>query len=113
MKIVAKMQRVAVLIENDRRAIADLKIDNLTAGVVIKTSYTEVSAKLQDIIITDMNPETIHPTVSSYSIDSFIITPTSTTIYIFSSCPSSEAMLLHAKSFCTILPKLPFITRTT
>ncbi len=29
----------------------------------MKTSYTEVSVKLQDIIITDMNPDTIHPTV--------------------------------------------------
>lgn len=32
----------------------------------MKTSYTEVSVKLQDIIITDMNPQTIHPTVSSF-----------------------------------------------
>lgn len=63
-KLIAKMERVAILLENERRAIADLKIENLTAGVVMKTSYTEVSVKLQDIIINDMNPETIHPTVS-------------------------------------------------
>lgn len=85
MKVVAKMELVCVLLEHERREIADLKvlyftefswqsnriscfvlqIENLTAGVVMKTSYTEVSAQLQDIIITDMNPETIHPTVSS------------------------------------------------
>ncbi|XP_037042887.1 vacuolar protein sorting-associated protein 13-like, partial [Bradysia coprophila] len=64
-KLIAKMERVAILLENERRAIADLKIENLTAGVVMKTSYTEVSVKLQDIIITDMNPETIHPTIIS------------------------------------------------
>lgn len=66
MKVVAKMERVGIKIENERRAIADLKIENLAAGVVMKTSYTEVSVKLQDIIITDMNPETIHPTVCAY-----------------------------------------------
>lgn len=94
------MERVAILLENERRAIADLKIENLTAGVVMKTSYTEVSVKLQDIIITDMNPETIHPTVSSYA------TPTINHNYnilsISRSYRLSEAMLSHVKLFCTI-----------
>lgn len=31
----------------------------------MKTSYTEVSVKLQDIIVLDRNTETIHPTVST------------------------------------------------
>lgn len=81
------MERVAILLENERRAIANLKvrwklssivrdyvlyptpfmlqIENLTTRVVMKTSYTEVSVTLQDIVIDDMNPETIHPTVRS------------------------------------------------
>ncbi len=33
---------------------------NLTAGVLMKTSYTEIKLKLQDIIVTDLNPATIH-----------------------------------------------------
>lgn len=43
-----------------------LQIENLHAGVVMKTSYTEVSVKLQDIIVEDLNTQTIHSTVSSY-----------------------------------------------
>lgn len=31
----------------------------------MKTSYTEVSVKLQDIIVTDLNTATIHPKVCS------------------------------------------------
>jgi vacuolar protein sorting-associated protein 13A/C len=35
-------------------------VKNLTAGVLMKTSYTEIKLKLQDIIVTDLNPATIH-----------------------------------------------------
>lgn len=38
---------------------------NLTAGVMMKSSYTEVKLKLQDIIVTDMNPATIHHKIVS------------------------------------------------
>lgn len=43
-----------------------LQIQNLHAGVIMKTSYTELSVKLQDIIVLDLNRETIHSTVSSH-----------------------------------------------
>lgn len=41
----------------------EFQIENLTAGVVMKTSYTEVSVKLQDIVVEDLNTQTIHSTV--------------------------------------------------
>lgn len=62
-KVVAKMEQVAIEIENQKRPISSLKIENLHAGVIMKTSYTELILKLQDIIVTDLNTETIHSTV--------------------------------------------------
>lgn len=62
-KVVAKMEQVAIEIENEKRPISNLRIENLTAGVIMKTSYTELTLKLQDIIVTDLNSETIHSTV--------------------------------------------------
>lgn len=38
---------------------------NLTSGVTMKTSYTEVTMKLEDIIVTDLNPRTIHTKILS------------------------------------------------
>lgn len=38
---------------------------NLTAGVTMKSSYTEVTLKLEDIVVTDLNPKTIHTKILS------------------------------------------------
>lgn len=65
-KVVAKMEQVAIEIENEKRPITNLKIENLNAGVIMKTSYTELSVKLQDIIVKDLNTETIHSTVKPF-----------------------------------------------
>lgn len=63
-KVVAKMEQVAIEIENERRPITSLRIENMNAGVIMKTSYTELTLKLQDITVTDLNSETIHSTVN-------------------------------------------------
>lgn len=63
-KVVAKMEQVAIEIENEKRLITNMKIQNLNASIIMKTSYTELTAKLQDIIIDDLNSETIHSRVS-------------------------------------------------
>lgn len=38
---------------------------NLTAGVTLKSSYTEVCLNLEDIIVTDLNPKTMHTKILS------------------------------------------------
>lgn len=65
------MEQVKIKLECEKKDIADLKIQNLNAGVIMKTSYTEVTVNLQDIIVTDMNAASIHPTVISFSLKSF------------------------------------------
>lgn len=63
-RVVAQMEQVAITLENSKRPITNLKIQNLNAGVVMKSSYTEVTVKLQDIIVEDLNQQSIHSTVS-------------------------------------------------
>ncbi|XP_055620155.1 intermembrane lipid transfer protein Vps13 isoform X3 [Toxorhynchites rutilus septentrionalis] len=64
-KVVAKLEDVTVEIQNDKRSIAVLEVQNLTSSAIVKTSYTEVSIRLQDIILTDTNPATIHTKILS------------------------------------------------
>lgn len=77
------MEDVTVKLENDVREIAALEVclgisesfhrlmlsaqqvKNLTSGVTVKSSYTEISMKLEDIIVTDLNPKTIHTKILS------------------------------------------------
>lgn len=63
-KVIAQMEQVAIEMENEKRPITNMKIQNLDVGIVMKTSYTELTAKLQDIIVEDLNTETIHSRVN-------------------------------------------------
>ena len=49
------------------------KVKNLAAGVTMKTSYTEVTLRLENIIVTDLNPRTIHTKILEI-IDNDVIT---------------------------------------
>lgn len=71
-KVVAKMEQVAIEIENEKRPITNLRIEHMNAGVIMKTSYTELTLKLQDIIVKDLNDETIHSTVILFAIFFYI-----------------------------------------
>lgn len=62
-KVVAQMEQVAIELKNEKRPITNMKIQNLDVGIIMKTSYTELTAKLQDIIVEDLNTETIHSRV--------------------------------------------------
>lgn len=57
------MEQVGVKLLCRKRSLATLKIQNFYAGMIIKSSYTEINLRLNDIIVTDLNPKTIHTTV--------------------------------------------------
>lgn len=65
MKIEADLDQVGLELTCKKRSIASLKINHLYAGVVLKTSYTEVQLGLKDILINDMNPLNIHSNILS------------------------------------------------
>ncbi|XP_023292594.2 vacuolar protein sorting-associated protein 13 [Lucilia cuprina] len=65
MKIEANLDQVGLELTCKKRSIASLKVNHLYAGVVLKTSYTEVQIGLKDILINDMNPLNIHSNILS------------------------------------------------
>ncbi|XP_062417923.1 intermembrane lipid transfer protein VPS13C isoform X3 [Pungitius pungitius] len=45
---------------DDRRSIADIRVQGIDASVLVGAKETEVSARLRDIVVTDVNPCTVH-----------------------------------------------------
>ncbi|XP_039469572.1 vacuolar protein sorting-associated protein 13C isoform X4 [Oreochromis aureus] len=45
---------------DDRRSIADIRVQGIDAYVLVQPKETEVFARLRDIVVTDVNPNTIH-----------------------------------------------------
>lgn len=114
-RVVAKMEQVAIEIENEKRPITNLKIENLNAGVIMKTSYTELTVKLQDIIVKDLNTETIHSTVSFIQIyaktrgDFTHFGLNCMYVCYFRFCPLLAAMHFHVKLFYSIWKRQQYI----
>ncbi|EAT37516.1 AAEL010508-PA [Aedes aegypti] len=64
-RVEAKLEDVTVELQNDKRSIAVLEVQNLTSSAIVKSSYTEVNIRLKDIVLTDTNPATIHTKILS------------------------------------------------
>ncbi|XP_029725509.1 intermembrane lipid transfer protein Vps13 isoform X2 [Aedes albopictus] len=64
-RVKAKLEDVTVELQNDKRSIAVLEVQNLTSSAIVKSSYTEVNIRLEDIVLTDINPATIHTKILS------------------------------------------------
>ncbi|KAM9366322.1 intermembrane lipid transfer protein VPS13C [Symphorus nematophorus] len=45
---------------DDRRSIADIRVTGIDASVLVQAKETEVFARLRDIVVTDVNPKTVH-----------------------------------------------------
>uniref|UniRef100_A0A182FL84 Vacuolar protein sorting-associated protein 13 n=1 Tax=Anopheles albimanus TaxID=7167 RepID=A0A182FL84_ANOAL len=65
LRVVSKLLDVTVELQNDERSLAVLKFKNLTNSIIMKTSYTEIQLRLENIVLTDTNPETIHNNILS------------------------------------------------
>ncbi|TMW44478.1 hypothetical protein DOY81_010438 [Sarcophaga bullata] len=65
LKIEADLDQVGLELTCRKRPIASLKIHHLYAGVVLKSSYTEIKIGLKDILIHDMNSLNIHSNILS------------------------------------------------
>lgn len=64
-KLTANLEYFSVEIGSRKSKIAGLLVKGAVAGVVVKKTNTVITAKLKDIVISDPNPITIHPTVSN------------------------------------------------
>ncbi|XP_021940255.1 vacuolar protein sorting-associated protein 13 isoform X3 [Zootermopsis nevadensis] len=64
-KLTANLEYFSVEIGSRKSKIAGLLVKGAVAGVVVKKTNTVITAKLKDIVISDPNPITIHPTILS------------------------------------------------
>ncbi|XP_050092629.1 intermembrane lipid transfer protein Vps13 isoform X2 [Anopheles aquasalis] len=64
-RVVSRLLDVTVELQNGKRSLAVLKFKNLTNSIIMKTSYTEIQLRLENIVLTDTNPETIHNNILS------------------------------------------------
>ncbi|XP_058851035.1 intermembrane lipid transfer protein VPS13C-like isoform X2 [Acipenser ruthenus] len=60
LKVFAVLDSFHVVVCDERRKIADIKVQGLDASVFVQTRETQVSARLRDIIVTDIDSSTIH-----------------------------------------------------
>ncbi|XP_065808670.1 intermembrane lipid transfer protein VPS13C isoform X5 [Labrus bergylta] len=59
-KLFAMLGCFRVEVCDDRCSIADIRIQGIDASVLVQAKETEVFARLRDIVVTDVNPQTIH-----------------------------------------------------
>ncbi|KAM7405560.1 hypothetical protein PAMP_000001 [Pampus punctatissimus] len=63
-KLFAMLGCFHVEICDDCRSIADIRVQGIDASVLVQVKQTEVFARLRDIIVTDVNPNTVHKKAS-------------------------------------------------
>ncbi|XP_047435908.1 vacuolar protein sorting-associated protein 13C isoform X3 [Mugil cephalus] len=59
-KLFAMLGCFHVEVCDDRRSIADIRVQGIDASVLVQDRGTDVSARLRDIVVTDVNPTTVH-----------------------------------------------------
>ncbi|XP_018108372.1 vacuolar protein sorting-associated protein 13C isoform X2 [Xenopus laevis] len=60
LKVSAKLNALNIFVCDEICNIADIRIQGMDASVAIQTKQTEVCARLEDIVIFDVDPKTIH-----------------------------------------------------
>ncbi|KAM3625353.1 uncharacterized protein V6R79_010760 [Siganus canaliculatus] len=59
-KLAAMLGCFHVEVCDDRRSIADIRVQGIDASVLVSAAETEVFARLRDIVVTDVSPNTVH-----------------------------------------------------
>uniref|UniRef100_A0A3Q3D817 Vacuolar protein sorting 13 homolog C n=1 Tax=Hippocampus comes TaxID=109280 RepID=A0A3Q3D817_HIPCM len=60
LKLLAVLGCFHVELCDDRRSIADIRVQGMDASVLVQAKQTEVFARLRDIVVTDVDPKCIH-----------------------------------------------------
>uniref|UniRef100_UPI003AAD81DF intermembrane lipid transfer protein VPS13C n=1 Tax=Centroberyx gerrardi TaxID=166262 RepID=UPI003AAD81DF len=59
-KLFAMLGCFHVEVCDDRRSIADIRVQGIDASVLVQSKETQVFARLRDIVVTDVDPKTVH-----------------------------------------------------
>lgn len=62
-KLLAELQEVAVKFATDKSNISLCAIRGIVSNIIVKDSYTQVRANLQEIAVMDLNPDSLHKLV--------------------------------------------------
>lgn len=62
-KINAKLHEVLVKFVSDKKEISLFAIKGITTEIIVKKPYTQLKAKLNNLIISDLNPQSVHKEV--------------------------------------------------
>ncbi|CAD6244856.1 GSCOCG00013505001-RA-CDS [Cotesia congregata] len=65
LKIKAKFGTISLKIANDKQEISAFLIQGITAGYIMKVSYSQANVNLTSIIIQDLNPKSIYNNIVS------------------------------------------------
>ncbi|EDW02215.1 vacuolar protein sorting-associated protein 13 [Drosophila grimshawi] len=65
MRMVANVNEISLKLSTKRRPLASMHMKDFVANVTLKSSYTEVNVCLKDIMVNDLNTETIHSNILS------------------------------------------------
>lgn len=71
-KLNAKLHEVMVKFVTDSYDISLCAIKGITSEITVKKPYTQIRAKLLDLIVSDLNPKSVHKQVSNATF-SFIV----------------------------------------
>ena len=63
-KLVANLDEIAILFTNDTRDLSLWQVKSVTADVQVRDAYTNVQARLGNLIVQDLNPRTKYPKVT-------------------------------------------------
>jgi hypothetical protein len=63
-KLSASLQELAVEFTTAKARISTCALKGINADIMVKDSYTQINARLNQIAIVDLNPDTIHNLVS-------------------------------------------------
>lgn len=63
-RLLANLKQLSLKLTTERRPLALMNVQKFVTDVTLKESYTEVNIGLKNILIEDLNPETVHSNVS-------------------------------------------------
>lgn len=59
-KLTARLKEFNILFKNQARDISSVAIKGIHANVIVKSTYTQLDANLQDLVVLDLDPNTKH-----------------------------------------------------
>ncbi|XP_030388188.1 vacuolar protein sorting-associated protein 13 [Scaptodrosophila lebanonensis] len=65
LRLVANLEQVGLKLTSRSRPLASMEVKHFVTNLTLKSSYTELNIGLKDILIIDLNPQTIHTNILS------------------------------------------------